>query len=104
MSMCVAGRRHGWTRHFPWLGLFLTRVVTRLFEPTIQRTPIDAEDARSVRLVAADCVEHLTDVPPLHLVERDQLARRFGGDHDLARLVLLDLRREVVDRDLVEPA
>src|SRR6201995_4595423 len=56
-------------------------VVARLLEAGVQRAAIDAEDAGGVGLVAADRVEHLADVAALHLVERDQLARRFGGDH-----------------------
>src|SRR3569623_1995066 len=77
---------------------------TRRLEAAVQRTAIDAEDTSRVRLVAADSGQHLTNVATLHLVQRDQLARALGRDHDLRALVLLDLRREVVDRDLVEPA
>src|SRR5262249_10994109 len=78
--------------------------VARLFEPPVQRAPVDAEDACGVRLVAADRVEYLPHVATLHLIERDQLAWRLGRDHDLAALMLLDLCRQIVDGDLVEPA
>src|SRR5205814_1843490 len=42
-------------------------------DATIQRPPIDPEDPRSHRLVAADRVEDLPDIAALDLGERDQL-------------------------------
>ena len=69
-------------------------------------------ERRSMPRMRAACVllpptasQHLADVAALHLVERDQLARRSSVAITIVRaLVLADLRRQIVDGDLVEPA
>src|SRR5690606_11348422 len=78
-------------------------VDAEALDAAVQRAAVEPEDARRLGLVAADRGQHLADVAPLHLLEREQLVRVVAGDDDARALVVADLLRQIVDRDLRQP-